>query len=263
MKAKFFKTRQTILFILLLSLLGLGAAENDVRLRHRQPKAPRIVLWAWERPEDLAFVDAGTTGIAFLAGTIRIKDNSAVMLEARRQPLRVPDLSSLIAVVRVEPDRMSKRSLSPALKADAAAAICRLVESFKVSQVQIDFDAQLSERIFYRELLEELRRRLPGTVALTMTALASWCVHDAWMSNLPVDEAVPMLFRMGPEARQIVRYLENTGDFRAPICGTSIGISSDELSVRAPAGKRLYIFSPTPWTKNQVETVLREVGRWQ
>ena len=40
-----------------------------------------------------------------------------------------------------------------------------------------------------------------------MTALASWCLSDRWISDLPVDEAVPMLFQMGPETPDIKRML--------------------------------------------------------
>jgi hypothetical protein len=43
------------------------------------------------------------------------------------------------------------------------------------------------------------------------TALASWCEADGWISGLPVAEAVPMLFRMGPD-----HYFPG-GDFRSAL----------------------------------------------
>ena len=50
--------------------------------------------------------------------------------------------------------------------------------------IQIDFDATKSERSFYRELITDLRQRLPANVHLSITALASWCMDDDWLSDL-------------------------------------------------------------------------------
>lgn len=228
----------------------------------RQQKNMRMVLWAWERPEDLSFVDPGTTGIAFLAGTVRITDTGTVMLDPRNQPLSVPDGSKPIAVVRIETDPRSRPGLTVDARLDAASAIIELSNSFKVSEVQIDFDARVSERSFYRDLLQELRKRLPAGVTVSITALASWCMHDTWMNNLPVEEAVPMLFRMGPEGRDIMRALEREGDFREPLCRGSVGISLDEPLSRLPTGKRIYVFSPVSWKQRNAEKVFQEVSRW-
>src|SRR5262249_59556332 len=67
-----------------------------------------------------------------------------------------------------------------------------------VSGVQVDFDAVESERPFYRDLLTRLRPKLPPTTSLSIPALASWCAADAWLDGLPIDEAVPLLFRISP-----------------------------------------------------------------
>ena len=34
--------------------------------------APNLVLWVWERPEDLRFIDPARYGIALLVGTIHL-----------------------------------------------------------------------------------------------------------------------------------------------------------------------------------------------
>lgn len=256
------KMRLGMLCIALVCLIGVTAG-TDARFRDWRQKGPRVVLWAWERPEDLLFIDPETTGVAFLAGTIRIKDNGTVMIDARRQPLRVPEHASLIAVVRIEPDRASRPALSPGVRSDVAGAVTQLAAAFSATQVQIDFDALASERDFYRGLLNDVRKRLPADVPLSMTALASWCIHDTWMSGLPVDEAVPMLFRMGAEGPRIVREVGKNGDFREPLCRASIGVSTDEPFAGILPGKRVYIFSPTSWSKPQADAVVREVRRWQ
>ena len=51
---------------------------------------PGLVLWAWERPEDLRFIDATSTGVAYLAATIELQPDGTERFQFRHQPLRVP-----------------------------------------------------------------------------------------------------------------------------------------------------------------------------
>ena len=203
---------------------------------------PPVILWAWERPENLTFLDPQKTGVAFLAKTIRLLDEK-VAVKPRLQPLQLARDTKLIAVVRIETHRAT---LSSAQLEQTAHEISSLSG---VSVVQIDFDATVSERDFYRKLLQQVRRELSPSVRLSMTALASWCAGDNWIADLPVVEAVPMLFRMGVERRQFQRRLESGQTFEASICRNSAGVSTDE-PVTAPAVNRLYIFNPEPWTKD-------------
>jgi hypothetical protein len=203
-----------------------------------------VILWAWERPENLTFLDPKSTGVAFLAKTITLRDEKA-SVRPRLQPLGVAPGTKLIAVVRIETDRASAPSLSSAQLEQTASEIAELSG---VSVVQIDFDATVSERDFYRKLLQRVRQQLSPSVGLSMTALASWCAGDNWIADLPVDEAVPMLFRMGVERRQFQRRLESGQPFEASICRNSAGVSTDE-PITVSAVNRLYVFNPQPWTK--------------
>jgi hypothetical protein len=125
-----------------------------------------------------------------------------------------------------------------------------------VSNIQIDFDATRSERAFYRDVIVDVRRRLPETVSLSITALASWCTYDDWLSDLPIDEAVPMLFRMAADGKQIARRLDAGDDFIAPPCRHSYGISTDEPRSNLSAARRLYVFNSDPWTEVAVHAIL-------
>jgi len=60
--------------------------------------APSLVLWAWERPEDLRGLGT-SAGVAFLAQTIALDESIAV--RPRRQPLHVDRSTALIAVTRI------------------------------------------------------------------------------------------------------------------------------------------------------------------
>lgn len=207
------------------------------------PQFPRVMLWAWESPQNLDFIDPKQAGVAFLARSIvLLKDGQAKVLP-RFQPLHVPSGTVLLAVVRIE---SQGASLPP------ANTVCELVSQpaalAGVRGLQIDYDAKSSERKFYRELLQCVHSRI--SLPLVITALASWCQSDDWIRGLPINDAVPMLFRMGPD-----RYRPGQ-EFAVPLCQNSFGISIDEPIARLPHTKRLYIFHPGPWTKTDYQNAL-------
>lgn len=134
----------------------------------------------------------------------------------------------------------------------------------KLEALQIDFDARASERGFYRKLLVALRDELPAGCFLSMTALASWCLYDTWIADLPVDEAVPMMFRMGLGATSAISYFSHAQRFLTPLAEGSLGMATDEPLFVPPPNRRLYLFSSEPWTSNTYEKFLkstREAGQ--
>ncbi len=177
------------------------------------------MLWAWEREEDLRFIDPAEFGVAFLAQTIFL-ENDRVVPRQRRQPLEVPPGTYLIAVTRIETNKETVRrpKFDVAMASQTAFLIKRTLELPNVKGVQIDFDAVVSERDFYRRLVAEVRKQLPPATSFTMTSLASWCTGDAWFGDFPVDEAVPMVFQMGADSENIKTYLRNGNDWQEPLC---------------------------------------------
>jgi hypothetical protein len=223
-------------------------------------QVPRLVLWAWERPEDLRFINSDDTAVAFLADTIRIHADD-VIIRPRFQPLLVPDKAKLLAVARIEADPGA--ALDHSQVARTAAAIASTASLPRVVAVQVDFDATVSQQAFYRDLLIDLRQRLGPATPISITALASWCLDDNWISGLPIDEAVPMLFRMGPGTNEVVTRISSGRDFSSALCRDSFGISSDERWASLPAGRRLYVFHPEPWTQHTELALRWEVHQWQ
>jgi hypothetical protein len=226
----------------------------------RMSEFPEIILWAWERPEDLRFINTDEVGVAFLARTIYLQNDKAI-IRPRLQPLSVLPETKLIAVARIESNRSAR--LSPAERAQAVTAIAELARNETVAAIQIDFDARSSEREFYRDLLTDLRRELPSRVRLSITALASWCMGDNWLTGLPIDEAVPMLFRMGVDRPNILARLEAGTDFSARIARHSLGLSTDEPLTALPPGRRVYVFNPRSWSKQSAQKIVEEVRKWQ
>jgi hypothetical protein len=250
------KEKLSLLLCIAVLPLGSFSCRTNVNSRNRfeENKFPSRVLWVWERPEDLEFVDPQQFAVAFLAQTLTLK-NDEVVFNPRRQPLKVTPETKLIAVTRIESRKTtgSPTAQSATQKDRLVDLVLKTLELKNVSAVQIDFDAALSEREFYRSLLHDLRQRLPNNIPLSMTALASFCVGDRWLDDLPVDEAVPMIFRMGADDRVIKTFLKNGNDFREPLCRRSYGISVDEPVVtNFERSRRQYIFNVRAWTEKDL-----------
>ena len=213
---------------------------------------PRTTLWAWERPEDLTTIDPRTTAVAYLDRTILLGPPSAspnVIVQPRRQSLAVPTQATLIAVVRIE----APPGLVPTdnQRQQAVAALADSASQPGIAAFQVDFDATRSQRPFYAALLKELRGQMPPALPLSITALASWCSYDDWIAALPVDEAVPMLFRMEPDRR---RAPPDSPWFqiRERVCQGSLGLSTHEpwppeAHEALNPSRRIYLFADRGW----------------
>lgn len=215
---------------------------------------PKKIVWAWERPENLRFLDAEKFGVAFLAQTLTLQKDE-LDFRPRRQPLEVEENIYLIAVTRIETEKKAEKR--PVFSEEQRRKVVNLVKKTlelpNVKAIQIDFDAVVSERNFYRQLMFDLKKELPENVPLTMTSLASWCVGDAWFNDFPVDEAVPMAFVMGADSNRIRDFLGKENDWREPLCRGSYGISVDEpLNVRFKPNRRFYYFKSSAWEKSDL-----------
>ena len=231
-----------------------GVAGHTIEASKPSAPLPPLVLWAWERPEDLRFVDPSRTAVAYLAGTIRLSADGVVAIP-RLQPLVLPETTFVFPVVRLETSPREPPSLSEREREEVAAAILRMARPGKYGRLQLDFDARLSERGFYRTLIRDLRERMPESF-LSITALASWCLADPWITDLPIDEAVPMLFRMGTGDGEVRRFLAHEGDFRLSFCRLSVGVSTDESPPIIPSestARTRYVFHPSSWSPSAYE----------
>ena len=229
----------------------------QVRVAGRMAALPRVTLWAWERREDLRNVDASRVAVAVLDRTVTI--GLTVRSEPRRNPVLLPEGVRRIAMVRVETERGAV--LNAANRDAAVAAILMSGRdpadgAPKIAALQIDFDATRSQRAFYRSLLRELRAQMPASMPLSITALASWCSRDRWLGEVPVDEAVPMMFRMEPDRR---RGPAEEFRIREPLCEGAVGVSTTEPWPEDIAGRRVYVFSDNGWQANSAEDVERRL----
>ncbi|HJQ25990.1 MAG TPA: DUF3142 domain-containing protein [Blastocatellia bacterium] len=266
------KTKRLVITTVIVATIIVSAALLAFRLRpaalatirsvasgsaaDRMSDLPRVILWAWERPEDLRFINPQEVGVAYLAATVTLRGERTI-IRPRMQPLALAPATRRIAVARVETD--GRPLLSEDQRHRVVAELTKLAGGENVEAIQIDFDARASERAFYRALLVDLRKQLPESMRLSITALASWCLGDNWISDLPIDEAVPMLFRMGADRENIQMRLKAGDPFSTPLARHSLGISTDEPLAVRPGGRRVYVFNPRPWSAESVGQITREV----
>jgi hypothetical protein len=242
--------RRAPVLVAFLIIAGTSAGHTSVA-----PSAvsSQLTFWAWERPEDLRFLAGGPVRVAFLERTVTL-GSGQLSVQRRHQPLRLAPDTRLTAVVRIEASGVSS-------SVDSAGEVAREIADSaalpRVEMVQIDFDARESDRPFYAALLRETRARLPRSTRLSMTALASWCADDPWIDATTVDEIVPMLFQMGPDARHVITRLREEGRWRVNACNGAAGISTDEKWRGLPASRSVYVFNPRQWQASDVDTAAR------
>lgn len=220
---------------------------------------PRTVLWAWEEPEDLRTAPTQSVGVAYLAETLLLGTtgpNAApgIAVLHRHQPLAAAPGAAVMAVVRLM--TLPGFRDSSEMREQTANALAQAAREPGLRALQIDFDATRSQRAFYAGVLRQLRLRMPAGMPLSITALLSWCEagpESNWLTGLPIDEAVPMFFRLGGHARPADSKLGYR--LHEPLCRGSAGISTDESWPALDAGQRIYLFAPRPWTPLQLAAV--------
>jgi len=251
-----------IVTLVLVLLAALLAAFTAMRLQqkhaspqisgnHAQTFGPRLMLWAWETSEDLTTLDPHKAGVAFLAREVLLSDH--LQIRPRLQPLQLSPNTYTMAVVRIEtaPNFVPTKTLAR----QAAVAIAEAQQQTDAQALQVDFDALASQRAFYAEILQALHEHLRPTIPLSITALMSWCREGNWLNTLPIDEAVPMLFRMGgPASTRAVAPRSTAGIDDGP-CNTSVGIATDEVWPTIAPTKRVYVFRPGSWTHEDLANI--------
>ncbi len=243
-------------------LVLLGFAGDRMRTARASPRIdlPQLMLWAWDRDDDLRFLDKSDTGVAFLAATLTLRGDG-VVLTPRHNPLAVPEGIKRVAVIHVETDRANPPQLSREQMQRFVEVLGAVSDEVPHHVLQVDYEAVASQRAFFIEAIAALRLRLPGA-PISVTALASWCINENWTARLDADEVVPMLFRMGYEGRRVRALFAKRGDFRSPDCRSSFGIATDELPAVLPSGRRVYVFSPRRWSEESYKTVRTRINQW-
>src|SRR6516164_2211302 len=105
-----------VLFATLCLPHPIASTERSTDLTHA-----RLILWAWEMPERLDFIDPGQIAVAYLDQTIYV--DKSVHTRPRVQPMQVSPGTEVVAVVRIEVP--SAAETSQAAAAEIVAALLR------------------------------------------------------------------------------------------------------------------------------------------
>ncbi|NHZ34230.1 hypothetical protein [Massilia rubra] len=211
---------------------------------------PAELVWAWERPEDLRWL-APDIGVAYVASSVLLQGDETQVYRRASALLLAPG-APRVPVLHVDMSWRRPPALSEAQSRRVADELLRLAAQANRKVVQLDFEVRRSQRPFLARTIGAIRARLDPSIALSVTALASWCLDDYWLHDIAADEVVPMAFRMGQAQHALrARLLQQRGFTRAR-CGAAIGFSTDEPMMAVREGRRYY-FSPQAWS----------AARWQ
>jgi hypothetical protein len=240
--------RPVSVLLLCLALLPLRMDSNATTAPRQHPALTRLpaqMLWAWERPEDLRWLPPGI-GVAYVASTVLLRGEDA-LVHPRSWPLLLASNTPTVPVLHVDASWRAPPALSARQTARITEELLRLARRSSHQVVQLDFEVRRSQRAFLANTIATIRSQLDPSIALSVTALASWCLDDYWMQNSHADEIVPMAFRMGGDQHALRQRLLQQRGFTRARCGSAIGLSSDEPMMAVSAGRH-YFFSPRPWT---------------
>lgn len=259
-----FSSIVTSLLVLLLSTLRADASQLPEHGPSVVRNPPRLMLWSWQKIEDLRAIDTNKVGVALLVGRFTV-DQNKIALEPRLSQLQLPPSCYREAVARVEMKRMPDESKMEEVSAKLARSIVSLVLAHShYDGLQIDFDAKQLERPFYVSLLKHLRAQLPSDLTLSMTALASWSQGDPWLrqaianDHLPVDCVVPMFFTMGVGKEKALSLLQENlpKPFKEhSAIGLSIGETKaiSQIASRLKNLDRIYLFCSPGWQHDRIK----------
>jgi hypothetical protein len=220
---------------------------------------PKLMVWSWQHNDDLSYLDPAKVGVAYLVGRFVITGEK-IAFDRSYSQIKLPVGVYREAAVRLEVRDLDARKTEEIADNLSTMIISRaLANPHPLAALQVDFDARLSDREFYSLLLHKLRAKLPASIRLSMTALASWCLGDNWLSaaHLPVDEVVPMIFSLGLGKHEVTQWLVRSNTLSPQLFGGRLapGLSLNEprffglLGARLSQYNRIYIFSSRGWNR--------------
>ncbi len=240
--------RLILILILILILLLLRMDSRVVKIVPPHPalaQLPAEILWAWERPEDLRWLPHNI-GVAYVASSIMLRKDKA-LIRRRTAPLLLAQATAVVPVLHVDVSWRHPPVKSQQQIDTITQELLRVARSANRNVVQLDFEVGRSQRAFLADTIAAVRAQLDPRIALSSTALASWCLDDYWLQEIAADEVIPMVFRMGREQHALRKRIVQQRGFTQQRCRSAIGFSSDEPIMTVNTGRHYY-FSPKSWT---------------
>lgn len=233
------------------------------------PEVQRVVLWAWDRPQQLSMSLPGSVWVAVLYQHIELSGKSSsasqpqktiLTPQRRRNALRLNMNTKVMPVVHVQIDNLyPPTTLSHEQIEQVVGFVYDAARVSNSGWVQLDFEARPSQRDDYLNILKRLQP-LRKTHHLSVTALASWCMRDTWLDASLVDEVVPMLFRMGKGKQGIQEWIARERQLPVSACRSSVGWMFGEPWQALQGMRSMYVFHPRSWKNQDIENVMSTTG---
>ncbi len=169
-------------------------------------------------------------------------------LRQRMKPLHIPPGTKVTPVVHAQLASLPVPPLGPAEAQTLLKAVLKASQKSNSGWVQFDFEVPPSQRAFYLALVRQMRAQLPARIKLSVSALASWCLEEAFVAQIAADEVVPMLFALGQPAESGHKQFLLQQQRLAPACRQqAIGFARQDTPPRALQQRyaRRYWFSFT------------------
>ncbi|CAN5327346.1 hypothetical protein BH11PSE11_BH11PSE11_29160 [soil metagenome] len=203
---------------------------------------PNEFWWYWDRPASQLPSPAAGVGAAVVVTHVYLSGDRALRVP-RRSALPLPADVIAIPVIHVEVDPARPFAATVQQRDALRDAVIEAGLRGRPPWVQLDFEARLSQREFWRATVQEIRARLPADIGLSVTALASWCHGDRWLADIVADEVVPMYFRLGSARAAIIA--RSAAGVAEPRCARAHGVADDEPPWPVALPGRRYVFLGT------------------
>ena len=161
------------------------------------PAQASDIVWVWHDSDAPALLDGQE--LAVLQQHF-VFDKAGTHLRQRMKPLHIRPGTRVTPVVHAQVATTEMPQLGKPQAQALLKAVLQAGQKSSSGWVQFDFEVPRQQRTFYLDLVRQMRTQLPAHIKLSVSALASWCFEEEFISQIAADEVVPMLFALGQPA---------------------------------------------------------------
>ena len=161
------------------------------------PAQASDIFWVWHDSDTPALLPGQE--LAVLQQHF-VFDKTGTHLRQRMKPLHIRPGTRVTPVVHAQIATADMPQLGQPQAQTLLKAVLQAGQKTRSGWVQFDFEVPRQQRAFYLDLVQQMRAQLPASIKLSVSALASWCFEDEFISQIAADEVVPMLFALGQPA---------------------------------------------------------------
>lgn len=184
-----------------------------VYIKHISAPQQDNVVWVWDGSNP----PASAKNVALVVEHLWLKDSMLLHRSRKTSPALISNVR-VTPVVHVEVDVLNPPTVPDQYRQEIISAVLGAAAVSTSGWVQLDYEAPPSHKILYKNIVHEIKRRLPYNIKLSVTTLAWWCSAGNWLDDLDADEVVPMFFKMGKDTMKFNQILRDYPQSLSPVC---------------------------------------------